>query len=42
MKGYWKVPLRQVYCKSFRGWIAETIYCHVCLRIAPQKLPEIG
>lgn len=42
MKGYWKVPFRQVYCESFRGWIAETIYCHVCLRIDPPKLPEIG
>jgi len=32
---YWKVPFRMVYCDTFRAWLAETIYCHVCLRIDP-------
>lgn len=39
MNGYIKVPFRPVYCESFRQWIAETIYCHVVLRI---KRPKFG
>lgn len=35
MKGYYKVPFRQVYCETIRCWLAETIYCHVVLRINP-------
>ena len=31
----WKVPRRQVYCATFAGWVAETIWCHVVLRIYP-------
>lgn len=31
----YKVPFRNVYCDTFRMWIAETIYCHVVLRINP-------
>jgi hypothetical protein len=41
MKGYLKVPLRQVYCASFWGWLRETFYCHVTLRLRPPKLPKI-
>jgi len=42
MKGYYKVPFRQVYCETFRDWLSELIYCHVCLRLSPPKLPEIA
>lgn len=42
MKGYWKVPLRRVYCARFVDCAAETFYCHVWLRIKRTKLPPIG
>ena len=35
MKGYHKVPLRDVYCEGWRCWLAETIYCLVVLKIMP-------
>ena len=33
MKGYYKVPFRQVYCETLRVWAASVIYCHVVLRL---------
>lgn len=42
LKGYYKVPFRQVYCETIRGWIAETIYCHVVLKIDPPTFAKIG
>ena len=33
MKGYYKVPFRQVYCETLRVWIASVIYCHIVLRL---------
>lgn len=42
MKGFYKVPFRQVYVQTVRDWIAESIYCHVVLRIMPPSLPKIG
>lgn len=45
MKGYYKVPFRQVYCESFLDCIGQTIYCLVWLKVAKHflpKLPEIG
>lgn len=41
MKGYIKVPFRRVYCEGIRAWLAETIYCHIVLRIDPPKLASI-
>lgn len=41
MKGYYKVPFRQVYCPTLRQVIAQTIYCHVVIRLDPVKLPVI-
>ena len=35
LSSYWKVPLREVYCTTFREWLAETVYCHVYLRLKP-------
>ena len=42
MKGYYKVPRRDVYCETLRMWVAEVVYCHVWLRIFPPQLPKIG
>lgn len=42
LKDYWKVPFRQVYCSTFKLWVAETIYCHLVLRLNPPNLPKIG
>ena len=42
MKGYWKVPFRQVYCESLRIWLAEVIHCHVYYRLNHPKLPPLG
>ena len=41
MKGYYKVPFRQVHCETLRLWIAATINCHVVLRLAPPVLPTL-
>lgn len=41
MKGYYKVPAREVYCGSLRGWVASVFHCHVWLRIFPPNLPVI-
>jgi len=37
--GY-KVPFRMVYCNTLRVWLAETIYCHIYLRLCPPNLPN--
>ena len=42
VKGYYKVPFRQVYCETLRQWLASVILCHVVYRLDPPKLPEIG
>lgn len=42
MKGYYKVPFREVYCDTLRMWLAEVILCHVVYRLAPPILPDIG
>lgn len=33
MKGYYKVPFRQVYCDTLREWLASVIECHVILKL---------
>ncbi len=38
----WKVPFRQVYCETFRSWVAQTIYCHIVIKLDPPYLPDIG
>ena len=40
MKGYYKVPFRQVYCETIRQWLASLILCHVVYRLDPPKLTE--
>lgn len=48
MKGYIKVPFPQVYCDSWRSWLAELILCHVVYKLSPPKfsgydsLPDNG
>lgn len=42
LSDYWKVPFRDVYCETLRSCIAQTIYCHVVLRLDPPNLPNIG
>ena len=42
MKGFHKVPFRQVYCDTWRSWLGETIYCLIVLKLNPPKLPDIG
>lgn len=38
IKGYYKVPFRQVYCETIGGWLASVWQCHVVYRILPRKL----
>lgn len=43
VKYWYKVPFRNVYCETFRDWLAQTIYCHIVIRIGTKsKLPDIG
>lgn len=44
LKNYWKVPFREVYCDTFRMWIAECILCHIYYRLAPppHHPPHLG
>ena len=41
MKGYYKVPFRQVFCDSLRVWLAEVIHCDIVLRLNPPNLPPL-
>jgi hypothetical protein len=41
MKGFYKVPFRQVFCGSLRSWLASVIECHVVLRLDPPKFTPI-
>jgi hypothetical protein len=42
MKGYWKVPGRDVYCERFVDMLVSTLRCHVWLRVNKPNLPTIG
>jgi hypothetical protein len=42
MKGYYKVPARDVYCETLRHWLASAILCHIVYRLMPPVLPPIG
>jgi hypothetical protein len=42
MMGYYKVPLRDVYCSTLRQWLAECILCHVVYRLDPPPTPAGG
>lgn len=35
ISGYWKVPFRQVYCRTLRVWLASTIFCHIVIKLNP-------
>lgn len=35
MKGYWKVPFRQVYCDSFVNMLKQTLWCHLVIKVFP-------
>jgi len=41
MKGYYKVPFRDVYCDTLRSYSAEIILCHVVYRLDPPSLPDL-
>jgi hypothetical protein len=41
MKGYYRVPFRQVYCETLRTWAAAVILCHVVYRLAPPVIPAL-
>lgn len=41
MNGYYKVPGRDVYCDTLRGWLASVVVCHIFYRLAPPKLPKL-
>lgn len=38
---YYKVPFRMVYCETLWGWICETFYCHVWIKMFPKKFNAI-
>jgi hypothetical protein len=42
MKGYLKVPFRQIYCETIRQWLASTVLCFVVYKLDHPKLPDIG
>jgi len=42
LKGYYKVPFRDVHCETLRQWVASIILCHIVYRIDPPKLPELS
>lgn len=33
---YYKVPFRDVYCDTFAGWMRQTFWCHVVIRVFPK------
>lgn len=42
MKGYWKIPGRDVYCQGLQIWCAEMILIYVVYKLAPPVLPRLG
>jgi hypothetical protein len=42
MKGYYKIPFRQVYCEGIRVWIAELILIFVVYKLNPPHIPPLG
>jgi len=45
MNGYYKVPLRQVYCESLFDCVVHTVYCLVWLKVTSPfraKFTDIG
>jgi len=42
MKGYYKVPGRQVYCQTLQLWFASVILSYVVYKLNPPALPDIA
>jgi hypothetical protein len=42
MKGFHKVPCREVYCDTWRAWLAEVVLCFVVYKLMPPILPDIS
>lgn len=42
MKGYHKVPFRQVYCGSIRRWLASVVRSFIVYKLDPPNQTEIG
>jgi hypothetical protein len=42
MKGYYKIPFRDVYCGTLRLWLAELILIFVMYKLDPPPTPEGG
>jgi hypothetical protein len=41
MKGFYKVPFRQVYCETIRQWLASVVLSFVVYKLNPPNLPSI-
>lgn len=37
MKGFYKVPGREVYCATLRIWLASVVYSYVVLKLDPNN-----
>ena len=38
----WKIPYRQVYCTTFRGWVKEMIWIYVIRRVFAKDIEAIA
>lgn len=41
MKGYYKVPGRDVYCETLRIWLAAVVRSYIVYKLDPPKLTEM-
>lgn len=41
MKGFYKVPGRNVFCGTLRGWLASCVLSYVVYKLDPPQFPEI-
>ncbi len=42
MKGYYKIPFRQVYCQGIRMWIASMVRIFIVYKLEPPTVPAFS
>lgn len=41
LRGYWKIPRRQVYCATLGGWLREMLWVFVVLKLFRNDIDAI-
>jgi len=41
MQNYYKVPFRDVYCETFKSWVAQIIKIFIVYKLDPPIIPRL-